>query len=295
MTKDLILRFQTERQQNEDSPEAQEETEMVTIEIENNNTAMDSFKLKTQQVQECIEQLREDTQQVRDIHARILSSVDSHDKNQELDRSMADVKKLASRIRYTLKEIQSEADKDVKENPTSATSRMKRIQQQTLSKLFVDTMTSYNEAQMEYREKCKYRIKRQLNITGKTPSDEELEDLLESGNFDVFTQGVIMESEKNKQALADVQARHQDIMKLEESVRELRDLFIEMAVLVESQGTMIDRIEYNVANAAEFVDKAKVETKTALDYKHAATKKKFWLIGILIIVILIIFLSIQFG
>lgn len=64
-----------------------------------------------------------------------------------------------------------------------------------------------------------------------------------------------MESEKNKRALADVQARHQDIMKLEESVRELRDLFIEMAVLVENQGTMIDRIEYNVQNAAEFVEK----------------------------------------
>lgn len=64
-----------------------------------------------------------------------------------------------------------------------------------------------------------------------------------------------MESEKNKQALADVQARHQDIMKLEESVRELRDLFIEMAVLVESQGTMVDRIEYNVGNAADYVEK----------------------------------------
>lgn len=49
-------------------------------------------------------------------------------------------------------------------------------------------MTSYNDAQMEYREKCKQRIGRQLQITGKSPSDDELEELLESGNFDVFTQ-----------------------------------------------------------------------------------------------------------
>lgn len=50
MTKDLMLRFQSERQQNEDSAEVQEETEMVTIEIENNNSAMEPFRLKTQQV-----------------------------------------------------------------------------------------------------------------------------------------------------------------------------------------------------------------------------------------------------
>lgn len=74
-----------------------------------------------------------------------------------------------------------------------------------------------------------------------------------------------MESEKNKQALADVQARHHDIMKLEQSVKDLRDLFIEMAVLVESQGTMIDRIEYNVSNAAEFVERVRHIRMTSIE------------------------------
>ena len=41
---------------------------------------------------------------------------------------------------------------------------------------------------MDYRDKCKQRIKRQLQITGQTPTDEELEELLESGNIDVFTE-----------------------------------------------------------------------------------------------------------
>lgn len=50
MPKDLLSRLQTERQQNDDNGEVQEETEMVTIEIENNNSAMDPFRLKVQQV-----------------------------------------------------------------------------------------------------------------------------------------------------------------------------------------------------------------------------------------------------
>ena len=38
-----------------------------------------------------------------------------------------------------------------------------------------------------------------------------------------------------KQSLADIEARHQDIMKLEKSIKELHDMFLDMAMLVESQ------------------------------------------------------------
>ncbi|OQR76304.1 syntaxin-1A-like [Tropilaelaps mercedesae] len=228
------------------------------------------------------------TERVKDTHAMILSSPDGGDRTCELEDVMAEVKKLASRIQGMLKIIRQEADEAMRENPTSAVSRMKLIQQQTLSKTFVDLMSSYNAAQMEYREKCKERIKRQLHITGKTTTDDQLEDMIESGNVDVFTQGTMMETARAKQALADVQARHKDIMQLEKSIRELRDMFVEMAVLVECQGEMVDRIEYNVSNAAEYVEQAKKETEQAVQYQHAALKKKFWLIGIGLIILLII-------
>lgn len=38
-----------------------------------------------------------------------------------------------------------------------------------------------------------------------------------------------------KQSLADIEARHADIIKLENSIRELHDMFIDMAMLVEQQ------------------------------------------------------------
>ncbi len=44
-----------------------------------------------------------------------------------------------------------------------------------------------------------------------------------------------METEQARQMLADVEARHNDIIKLEKSLKELHDLFLEMALLVESQ------------------------------------------------------------
>jgi len=37
------------------------------------------------------------------------------------------------------------------------------------------------------------------------------------------------------QALTDIEARHNNIMKLESSIRELHDVFMDMAILVEEQ------------------------------------------------------------
>lgn len=96
-------------------------------------------------------------------------------------------------------------------------------------------------------------------LAGKATTNEELEEMLEQGNSAVFTQGVslnikdtigffinyiyfslfvlkiIMETQQAKQTLADIEARHADIIKLENSIRELHDMFMDMAMLVESQ------------------------------------------------------------
>ena len=96
-------------------------------------------------------------------------------------------------------------------------------------------MTEYNRTQTDYRERCKDRIQRQLEITGRTTTDAELEDMIEQGNSAVFTQGIIMDTAAAKQTLADIEARHADIMKLETSIKELHDMFMDMAMLVESQ------------------------------------------------------------
>lgn len=44
-----------------------------------------------------------------------------------------------------------------------------------------------------------------------------------------------METQQAKQTLADIEARHADIIKLENSIKELHDMFMDMAMLVENQ------------------------------------------------------------
>lgn len=52
------------------------------------------------------------------------------------------------------------------------------------------------------------------------------------------------DTKQAKQTLADIEARHADIIKLECSIRELHDMFMDMAMLVESQ------VRWSLANSS---------------------------------------------
>ncbi|ERL86271.1 hypothetical protein D910_03680 [Dendroctonus ponderosae] len=54
---------------------------------------------------------------------------------------------------------------------------------------------------------------------------------------------IIMETQQAKQTLADIEARHADIIKLENSIRELHDMFMDMAMLVENQVNCLIRVK----------------------------------------------------
>lgn len=46
---------------------------------------------------------------------------------------------------------------------------------------------------------------------------------------------MLEDTKEARKTLADIEARHQDILKLENSIKELHDMFLDMAMLVESQ------------------------------------------------------------
>lgn len=112
--------------------------------------------------------------------------------------------------------------------------------------------------------------------------------MLESGNPAIFTQGIITDTQQAKQSLKDIEARHNDIMKLEKSIKELHDMFMDMAMLVESQGEMIDRIEHNVEKAVDYVETAAADTKKAMKYQSAARKKKIMILICVAVVVIVL-------
>ncbi|XP_026472360.1 syntaxin-1A isoform X2 [Ctenocephalides felis] len=271
--------------------------EDVAVNVDGRDGFMEEFFNDVEEIREMIDKIQANVEEVKKKHSAILSAPQSDEKvKQELEDLMADIKKSANRVRAKLKVIEQNIEQEEQGNKSNADLRIRKTQHSTLSRKFVEVMTEYNRTQTDYRERCKGRIQRQLEITGRTTTNEELEEMLEQGNPAVFTQGIIMETQQAKQTLADIEARHADIIKLENSIRELHDMFMDMAMLVESQGEMIDRIEYHVEHAVDYVQTATQDTKKALKYQSKARRKKIFIIICLVVtlIILIIVLSLSF-
>ncbi|XP_061606161.1 syntaxin-1B isoform X1 [Phyllopteryx taeniolatus] len=267
---------------------------------------MDEFFEQVEEIRSCIEKLSEDVEQVKKQHSAILAAPNPDEKTkQELEDLTADIKKTANKVRSKLKAIEQSIEQEEGLNRSSADLRIRKTQHSTLSRKFVEVMTEYNTTQSKYRDRCKDRIQRQLEITGRTTTNEELEDMLESGKLAIFTDDIKMDSQMTKQALNEIETRHTEIIKLENSIRELHDMFVDMAMLVESQvgsrrpaprdseragpavahprgaafqGEMIDRIEYNVEHSVDYVERAVSDTKKAVKYQSQARKKKIMII-----------------
>ncbi len=50
-------------------------------------------------------------------------------------------------------------------------------------------------------------------------------------------------------AYADVQCKHEELIRLETSIREVQQLFMDMAILVQDQGELLDNVEDFVSYA----------------------------------------------
>lgn len=208
----------------------------------------------------------------------------------ELQTLRDEIKTLATQIQRKLKNIEpKKGDDDGKY--VSISIRMQRTQHGVLSKEFVELMGRCNTIQSHYRERNVERIQRQLKITGTNVTDSELDRMLESGETDVFTQNILTDAKATKQALNEIESRHDEILKLERSIRDLHDMFQYLAMEVEAQGEMVNSIERNIKQSSDYVEKAKGNVEKAVDYQRKARKKKVWIAICLAILILIIVIS----
>ena len=106
--------------------------------------------------------------------------------------------------------------------------------------------TLHLPAQTKYKNKYRERVERQYRIVKPDVTREEIDAAFEGGpnaQPQIFTQQILQgpghASARN--ALADIQEKHRDIMKLEASIAELHQLFLDMSVLVESQARSLPR------------------------------------------------------
>jgi len=204
----------------------------------------------------------------------------------QMDDLMAEIKKMANSVRSKLKKMEQETEAEEKgRGQVTGELRIRKTQHMTASRRFVDVMTEYNKIQVEYREQSKSKIKRQLEISGKDATDEELEQMLEGGGGARLTGHIQIEGDEAqlRQTINDIEQRHEMFIKLEQSIKELHEMFMDISVLIENQGEMVNRIDAHVESAVEYTTRATNDTKKALEYQQKARRKKIMMLLCMII------------
>ncbi|XP_020316437.1 syntaxin-4-like [Oncorhynchus kisutch] len=257
----------------------------------------DAFFKKVQEIRGVMEMLKKVVSDLENKQKTVLGVALPEDgMKRELQTLREEIKTMAMQIQKKLNTIEpKKGDDDGKYVPINL--RMQRAQHGVLSREFVELMDHCNTIQASYRDRNVERIQRQLRITGTNVTDEELDGMLESGQTDVFTQNILIDAKATKQALNEIESRHDEILKLERSIKDLHDMFRYLAMEVEAQGEMVNRIEANIINSTNYVEKAVVDTAKAATYQNKARKKKIWiaLCCAILLLILAISLAISFS
>ncbi|XP_072553330.1 syntaxin-11-like [Salminus brasiliensis] len=161
----------------------------------------------------------------------------------------ADIKSRAEDLLARLRKMDTNASELEHQHGTNATvTRIARSQYACLSNSFRDVILEYNEAEMSHRETCKLHIQRQMEIVGRDVTGEQIEEMLESGQWNIFSENMLSEGKTARSALNQIESRHQDLLELEKRIRSIHELFLDVAMLVEEQNSMIDYIQANVQN-----------------------------------------------
>ncbi|GFP99653.1 syntaxin-112 [Phtheirospermum japonicum] len=130
----------------------------------------------------------------------------------------------------------------------------------------------------DYKEGLKRRY---FNATGEYPSEEIIEKMvLGNGDVKVFEKRADFNYVENKE-------RHEAVMDIWRSLNKLHQVFLDMAVMVETQGEQIDDIEKNVAIAGSFVSGGTNSLVYANRMKKGGKKWVCWVLAVGFVIMLV--------
>ncbi|POR33458.1 t-SNARE affecting a late Golgi compartment protein 2 [Tolypocladium paradoxum] len=181
--------------------------------------------------------------------------------------------------------------------------------EETMAKnIQISLATRVQEASASFRKKQSAYLKKLRDMGGlgsfspgersSTPQPGSYMDpsLQESDADRSFSQSTLQQASQQKMLHSNdaaIAQREREIEDIAQGIIELSDLFRDLQTMVIDQGTMLDRIDYNVERMNEDVKGADKELKVASGYQRKTTKRKIILLLILIIAGLFILLLIK--
>ncbi|XP_029968671.1 syntaxin-19-like [Salarias fasciatus] len=179
-----------------------------------------------------------------------------------------DIKLQAESLNRRLDALSKQAQQtEEQQGPAAVTTRIQRSQHAALCRKFHEVMCQYNEGLLTKQERCKHFIIRQLEVQGRDVTEEEVNEMFATGNWEVFNENLPNDARITRSQLSEIEQRHKELLNLENNMKELKDLFMDIFLLVEEQGANIEHIQTNVERTQDYVAATNEKFKLAARYK----------------------------
>lgn len=228
-------------------------------------------------VDQAIDEIEADLQRLRGLQSRYLADTNTSAQSPlriEVDRTgesiMAKYRGLVARV------------KNIKSQPESGNPR-NAPQVGKVDRRLKTAINQYQQVEREYRKATEEQMARQYRIVRPDASDAEVREAIQDpNNQQVFSSALIQSDRRGEaQTIArNVSQRHEDLMRIQDTMAALVQLFQDLETLVVQQEPAVTQIEQRGEEVTEHVAKANIELGGAVEKARAARRKKWWCLGI---------------
>ncbi|KAJ3263437.1 hypothetical protein HDU77_010647 [Chytriomyces hyalinus] len=177
-------------------------------------------------------------------------------------------------------EQESNRNKDVKQSAAFG----RNIQMGLAAKL-QDVSGIFRKAQSAYLNKLRGRETRSKDMfQSSIPTRDGSEDADDEDLDAVFTDAQMATVQNNERAISE---REKEINEIVKSINGLAEIFKELQTMVIDQGTVLDRIDYNIEQTGVYMEEAHVQLQQGAKYQEK-TKAKLCIILLALIVFILV-------
>jgi t-SNARE complex subunit (syntaxin) len=203
-----------------------------------------------------------------------ISKTKSKERAIRIEELIGETSQICTILRDKLKAMKAEIStiSSTADNP-DANIRSRVNIQRTLAVKFLDLMRRYQEIQNSHESHYQDRTRRQASLVYPDKSPQEIDAIVNSGTINMTILEDNRQHSEAAVALINIKEQHQDIKKLEASILELHQIFIDVNSLIESQDDLVDQIEFNCEQACAWTGIAQHYIEDANDYVTDGRKR----------------------
>lgn len=253
-------------------------------------TTLPEFFRKIEELRHIILQIKENVSEIERLHQRLLNEISEEQisyLHNQLENLKAKTRHMQNLVRDDIKILEKKNKQPLPSNDL----QIRLTQTSNLRRKFLDSIQHYSNIENTFNQRYRQRLYRQMETVNPDITQEELQSALNSDqSVQIFSQALLRSNRHGEArvALREVQERHQDIKRIEQTISELALLFNEMSILVDQQDEPLQVIAQQAESVHMNVEQGVQHQDKAIANIRAARRKKCYCFGLIILILIAI-------